>query len=130
MKQKRFMKFLISGIAAAIVEYSVFLWLHSIVGDKMIIASQSVSFLCGLMVSFVLNKNWVFKSDGNIKNELARYLILALINLFLSNILIWLLTSEMYVIFWFAKFIAMASVAIWNYIIFQKIIFKNNNKDR
>lgn len=124
---KRLIKFLISGISAATTEYTVFLLLHIIISDKLIIISQSVSFLCGFVVSFVLNKKWVFKSSGNTKNELIKYASLATINLILSNILIWILISNIHIVFWLAKFIVMALVATWNYIIFQKIIF--NNRD-
>lgn len=127
MKHGRLIKFLISGISAATVEYVVFLCLHIIISDKFLIISQSVSFLCGFIVSFLLNKRWVFQSTGHIKHELFRYTTLALINLILSNIFMWLLVVNVHIVFWIAKFIVMIIIATWNYFIFQKLIFQNNN---
>jgi putative flippase GtrA len=121
---KRITKFLISGLSAAALEYAVFLLLDMLLGNKLIIVCQSVSFMCGLCVSFILNRKWVFKSSGNKKAELIRYLILALTNLLLSNILIVSLVS-IRVTFWIAKIIVMAAIATWNYSIFQKFIFKS-----
>ncbi len=127
MKHSRLIKFLVSGISAAAVEYVIFLCLHMIISDKFLIISQSVSFLCGFAVSFLLNKHWVFQSNGRTKQELFRYATLALINLILSNIFMWLLVVNVHILFWIAKFIVMIIIATWNYFIFQKLIFQNNN---
>ena len=124
---KRLTRFLISGGSAASTEYAVFILLYTTIGDRMLIVCQTISFICGFIVSYILNRNWVFKSDNKKKDELIRYSVLALINLILSNIIIWSLTYGLHATFWFAKFIVMALVATWNYIIFQKIIFNNKN---
>lgn len=118
-------KFLISGATAALVEYVVFLALHAIQGPEWIIFSQSISFMCGFVVSFLLNKNWVFKSVGGTSRELQKYSILAGVNLILSNLALWLFVDTLAVVFWAAKFIVMAMVATWNYFIFQRIIFRS-----
>lgn len=124
---KRLIRFLISGASAASTEYAVFILLYITVGNGMLVVCQTISFICGFIVSYTLNRNWVFKSDNKKKDELIRYAVLALINLILSNIIIWLLTYRFHTIFWIAKFIVMALIATWNYVIFQKIIF--NNRD-
>lgn len=114
---------MIAGGSAAAVEYTVFIGLHFFIGDRFLIISQSISFLCGFAVSFILNKKWVFKSDGDSKKELTKYAILALINLTLSDLLMLLFVHKVHIVFWLAKFIIMALVAAWNYIIYQKIVF-------
>ena len=116
-------RFLISGGLAATVEYGVFLLLHALFGDIFILATQTISFLCGFVVSFTLNKKWVFKSDGRVRRELVRYAMLATMNLVITNIVIWLLVNEIHVTAWIAKIAVMAMVVAWNYVIYQKLIF-------
>ena len=79
--------------------------------------------MCGFAVSFLLNKYWVFQSDQSSKGELAKYALLAGINLFLTNIVIHLLADQLHVVQWMSKLIVMGMVATWNYVIFSKLIF-------
>ena len=120
----KIIKFLISGGSAAVVEYGVFVAILHFTPVAVVVA-QTVSFLCGFVISFLLNKKWVFKSDGNSKKELIQYSILAATNLVLSNVVLWLMISIVGLFFWIAKLVVMAMVATWNYFIFQKIIFKH-----
>lgn len=124
-KMKRLFRFLISGGSAAVVEYGVFIVLASLLSFSLIIA-QSVSFMVGFVVSFSLNRAWVFKSGkGNVKSQLVKYSTLAFVNLILSNILIAFLVNIIDLSDLLAKFIVMGCVAAWNYVIFSKLIFKN-----
>ena len=117
----RVTRFILSGSLAATAEFSSFLVCTHIFSMTLPV-SQSISFLFGLTVSYLLNKFWVFKSKGRVKDELPKYVILAVLNLLLSNVLIVLLHTAGFVA-WLAKLIVMASVASWNFLIFQKIIF-------
>lgn len=119
----RLARFLLTGGTAAAVEYSIFLFLNVFLSEKWIFVSQTVSFLAGFIVSFLLNKKWVFKSQAGAKGELVRYAILGAINLVLTNVLLVFLTG-IGVVYWIAKIILMGMVAAWNYLIFQKLIFK------
>ena len=125
---KKLVRFLVSGATAAAVEYGTFLVLYTVLFDEQyLVVAQSISFMAGFIVSFLLNKHWVFQTKGKSNSELVRYTILAGVNLLLSNILLLLLTSELGIIYWLAKFIIMATIAIWNYVIFQKIVFKSKS---
>lgn len=121
----RLLKFVIAGGSAAVVEYGIFIAMQSQLSDSWIVLSQAVSFLCGFIVSFLLNKTWVFKSDGSSKKELVRYAALAAVNLALSSVVLWLMVSFVGIIFWISKIAVMVMVAAWNYLIFQKIIFNS-----
>lgn len=123
MVNHRLLKFLISGGSAALIEYIVFLILNSLLRVDVIVAN-TVSFSCGLVVSYMLNRVWVFKSAADHKKQFASYLLLAVINLVLSNILVWLLVHVVVIAPFIAKFLTMGAVASWNYLIFSKIIFK------
>lgn len=124
-KHKKIIRFLISGGSAAAVEMAVFALILGLTSGLLIIVPQTISFLAGFMVSFSLNRSWVFSAkNGKIATQLARYGLLAAINLVLSNIVLLLLVDVASMHELVAKFMVMACVAVWNYIIFSKIIFK------
>ncbi len=120
----RIFKFLISGGTAALVEYAVFLLLQNGEEYQSLIASQTISFACGFVVSFAMNRAWVFRSQGAMGGELARYALLAAINLVASNAALALLVNVLGVAAPLAKFLVMGMVAAWNYLLFSRIIFR------
>jgi putative flippase GtrA len=119
----RVIRFLVSGGSAAVTEYGVFLFLFDLVKIDVVIAN-GISFLCGLMVSFLLNKHWVFKSKQRARMEVVLYVILALVNLLLSSLFIQLLVHTAGISPFIAKLIGMVVIAAWNYLFFSRLIFK------
>ncbi len=120
--QQKLARFIISGGSAACTEYLVFYLLHSLGGVHIILAN-SISFCCGLIVSFSLNKLWVFKVAGNSKVQFGSYLALALVNLCISNALIWVAVEVLTIPALIAKLTIMITIAVWNYLIFSRFIF-------
>lgn len=119
---KRLFKFLFSGGAAALIELSIFLLLkHE--GATTVLAN-SMSFIAGLLVSFTLNRTWVFRSVGNKTREIAAFVLLALFNLLLSNILLFISVDVIGIKSAVAKFVSMVVIAGWNYYIFPKAVFR------
>lgn len=115
-------KFLIAGGVAALIEYGAFIVIIAAL-PNLVISGQVASYLIGFFVSFWLQRNWVFKSAGAAAGDLVKYSILAGINLVLGAALIWVLVHPLEVSSYIAKFIVMAMVAVWNYVVFNKIIF-------
>ncbi len=126
-KHFRILRFLVSGGLAAIVEGSSFLLLHHL--KLPIILANTVSFLCGLIVSFLMNKLWVFANKGDTSLQLILYFTLAGVNLVLSNLIIWLLVNETPAAPLIAKIFTMIVIAAWNYAFFSKLIFKDRHID-
>ncbi|HMH69937.1 MAG TPA: GtrA family protein [Candidatus Saccharimonadales bacterium] len=118
----KFIRFIISGGSAAIVEYGLFLLLSALYAP--ILVANTVSFLAGLVVSFTLNKVWVFSSKGALKRQFISYLLLALVNIVIGNALIWLFVEYWGVHAFVAKLLVMIVIALWNYLFFSKLIFK------
>lgn len=116
-------KYIIVGGSAALTEYVIFLYLNALLGVGVIVGSQIVSFLCGFVVSFALNRQWVFKSNNPMKRALLQYSALAAINLVLTSMLIQMLTHTFGVVEWLAKLGVMGCVVLWNYAIFNTLIF-------
>lgn len=119
---KRVFRFLVSGGSAAAVEFFVFIFLLGWINNTF--AVNSISFLCGLMVSFSLNRKWVFESDANVKRQFVEYFALALINMLLSGGLVYLLVDVWGLAAWAGKIFVMGAIACNNYFLFSKFIFK------
>lgn len=119
-------RFLIAGGFAALVEYCAFILIVSALPGA-IIFGQITSYLFGFFISFWLQRNWAFKSKGGIKGEIVKYTILAAINLALGTVIIWILIDLLGVSSYMAKLIIMVLVAIWNYVIFNRVIFSKTN---
>jgi putative flippase GtrA len=113
-----------SGGSAAAVEYLVFLMINS-TGMVHVLVANALSFLCGLTISFSLNKYWVFKSEKPASAEFTKYFALAAINLGVSTLLIGLLVNVANIMPLIAKPMTIILIALWNYVIFSKYIFKN-----
>ena len=119
----KYLKFLLAGGSAAAVEYIAFLALTHIEAPTLI--ANSFSFLCGLVVSFSLNKTWVFASKQRAHAQFVKYFCLAGINLVISNLLVWAIVYGLSMPGYIAKLMAMVVIAAWNYFIFSKFIFKD-----
>ncbi len=124
----RLIRFLISGGSAAAAEYLAFILLQMTLGESWLVLSQTASFACGFIVSFLLNRSWVFRSSGAVKSELLKYIAVAGINLFAGNVAILLLTGPAELNQYISKLLVMMSIAGWNYLIFSKLVFKQRTR--
>jgi putative flippase GtrA len=118
-----FVRFLVVGSGAFMVEYGTFYAMYS--SRSPLIVANSVSFGLGLLTSFILNRLWTFSHKEYAKkpaHQLTYYVILALINLLLTNLFVELfsfygVTPKL------GKIFAMLLTSSWNYFIFQRLIF-------
>jgi putative flippase GtrA len=126
----RLIRFLLSGGSAAAVEYLVFLGMQTAFGNRWLLVSQSTSFACGFVVSFLLNRRWVFRSENTWTTELARYGALAAVNLVLGNFAMVMLVDHVHVHVLLAKFMVMGMIAAWNYLLFSRLVFRPSSGPR
>jgi putative flippase GtrA len=123
-----FLKYVITGGLAFVSEYSSFLLLFKVLQLHLYLAA-SVSFIVGLIISFVLNRMWSFRSEEftrSQRQQVGLYLSLAAINLGLTNLFIFAAVN-LGILEEIAKVIAMALVVAWNFLIFKFVIFKNED---
>ena len=85
-------RMLIAGGVSLAAAYLTFLILISI-GVHYLVASV-VNFLTYLVVNFILNKNWAFKSAGNTKRQATAHTSLHLGNQLLIMAGLWLLVEQ------------------------------------
>lgn len=124
----RFLRFLISGGTAAVIEYASFLLLEWSMQSDRLLLNQSLSFLAGLVTSFLLNRKWVFKSNGGSRTQFTKYLLLAGVNLVVGNLIIAVLVGHLSLAAEVAKILVMALIAIWNYALLSMLVFADGKK--
>lgn len=117
---RKLLKYGFFGATTAGIEFVVFLllspWAH-------IYVASTVSFLVGLVVSFIFNKFIVFKNSDDVKkSEAVQFLVLGLANSQLSSVMTW--AMSLVVPGFVAKIISMGAIAIWNYLLMNFVIFK------
>ncbi len=120
-------RYLIAGGSSFLLEYSIFVVTQIVTGN--IYFSNSISFLAGLTVSFILHKYWSFAGVHTQKthNQAFAYVFLAATNLVLSNIIIGLLVTQLQLSPFISKVATMALIVLWNYYIFAKFIFRGHS---
>jgi putative flippase GtrA len=129
---KPFSKYLLVGGSAFLTEYSSFYILYTLLNAQLYLAN-SLSFCLGLLVSFLFNRGWTFKTDKNYKlqvhHQLLAYVSLAFFNLIMTNVVIGVLKN-------FGldpklgKIVAMLFVVAWNFLIFRSLIFAEHRETK
>lgn len=71
-----FMRFCLVGAVNTGVDFAVFTVLSSM-GVLMLVA-QCVSYTCGILNSFFMNRTWTFKGHGQSTGQMIRFLVLNL----------------------------------------------------
>lgn len=96
IKKKELIRFLFGGGSAVIVDfaaYQIFLKWGISMGT-----AKALSFLCGSLVGFLINKLWTFESKTFSQREIFRYILLysctALINSLVNRIVLWILPVQ------------------------------------
>lgn len=100
-----------------------------IAGVVPLFVAQSVSFICGLIISFFGNRLVTFKTSAyqhNARRQFTAYFTLACLNLLLANIAIYVLVYSLDLPLIVAKLATMVLITMWNFVIFQKLIFKSS----
>jgi putative flippase GtrA len=121
-------RYIIIGLSAFATDYLILTFCFYVFSINLSLAA-SAGFLAGFLVSFALNRWWVFGSAGSVRSthrQVAEYTALLIFNYFFTVIGVnWL--NEVGVEPSFGKIILMAFITCWNYIIFKKIIFADNS---
>lgn len=124
-------RFAIVGTINTAIDFSL-LFLLTFLGLPKI-AANTVSTGSAFVFSFFANKKYTFKSTNkNIKYEIISFIIITLFGLWvLQNGIIWLITpliknivSQEQLALFAAKLLATAVSLVWNYCLYDKVVFK------
>lgn len=119
------------GASAFAVEYASFLLLIRVIsGPYALSVAQTLSFSLGLIVSFTGSRLFTFNNKDatythSVTRQIGSYVVLAVTNLVITNVVIYGLVHYLALMPFVAKVLVMCMVVVWNFLIFQKIIFKS-----
>lgn len=115
------------GITAFLGEYLSFYMIWSGTGD--VIISQIISFLVGLTISFFGSRNLTFRENKSRgyrhagRAQLVRFGTLSLVNLGITSLGMMIMVDGLLLNPYLSKILIMGSLVVWNYAIFNRIIF-------
>ena len=132
----KFIRYVFVGGSAVIVDFAVFeiillllgtqnsvtIFSHSIEPEKI---ANTAAVITGFIYSFILNRTWAFKSKSNAFRQIILMIILLAFNTFISNEAISFMGRILNVPFAIAKPVMQIIVAVWNYFIYDKIIYRS-----
>jgi len=121
---KSFSLYVLAALASALSDFLVFVTLVSL--KVHYIPSQCISRLVGGVVSFVINKNFSFKSEtSNSFIEIRRFLFLYAISYFLSIFNLWFIHNVLNAPVLVAKIITDGLGFIINFVLMRIYVFAN-----
>jgi putative flippase GtrA len=109
------MRFATVGLLTTALDFGLFSALARGLGVPPV-PSNLVSYSCGIVTSFVLNRHWTFstRGRGGIERHALRFLLSNLAGLALSTLLVGLLAHMLPPLV--AKLISVPIVFVWNYL--------------
>lgn len=121
----KIMRFLISGGSAAFTNLGL-LYVFTDLCKIWYILSAVMAFIVAFIVSFSLQKLWVFgdRSTQDMHRQLVIYLIVALINLGLNTLFLYALVEYAHVHYLIAQVITSAALAFESFFAYKFLIFK------
>ena len=128
-KQKQFFKYIAAGGFAALINLGFYTLL--VYGFHMwYLTAAFIAFLCGALVSFTLQKLWVFRrrSFQKMQYELAVYATLVAFNIFANDYMLFIFVQKLMLGKLIANIISNCIVAAWSFFIYKNVAFKNRNK--
>jgi putative flippase GtrA len=112
----KFLKFSAVGFSGIIVDFSI----TYILKEKLRIhkyVANSTGFVFATLNNYYLNRIWTFNSTSaaNPIIQFEKFFLIALMGLFISNAIIYLLNDKLNYNFWICKITAIIVVSFWNF---------------
>ena len=120
-------RYIVAGTAAAAVNLATFFICSKALSINYLI-SNGLAWLMTVIVSFVLDKKYVFKTKHSSDSQLLKFAGARLLSLFIDQLMIWLLVSFAGFDSSLAKIVDSALVVVINYFMSRKI-FKKPKKE-
>jgi putative flippase GtrA len=110
----KFVRFLIVGGIATVVQYIVLIWTVERWHWSAVLGS-SLGFVVSAVANYLLNYYFTFRSDGRHDVAAARFAIVAAAGLALNALLMELLAVRLHIPYLLSQVLATVATLIWNY---------------
>lgn len=121
-------RYILAGTAAAAVNLATFFICSKVFSINYLI-SNGLAWLLTVIVSFTLDKKYVFKALHSGRKEMLKFAASRLLSLFIDQFMIWILVAFAGFDSSVAKIVDSAVIVVINYIISKKIFKRNNKKE-
>ncbi len=117
-------KYVISGAATALVNLGV-LFLLTEYARLYYLGSAIAAFVLAFFTSFFLQKFWTFRDSriDKLHIQLTSYFVLAILNLLLNTIFLYLLVERFHVWYVFSEAFVMFGLAFFSFFVYRHVIF-------
>jgi putative flippase GtrA len=115
-------RYLLVGASTALIELGIFSLIFYLFGNNAPVANV-IAVIIATTYNFTLSRKFTFKSSSNITRSLILYLCLFVFNMLFTTIATTLLI-DFGVMAPLAKIITMACVTLWNFALYNKVVFK------
>jgi len=125
-RHRRFIRFCFVGLASTLIDIAL-LTLFVEIFKWPVILSNTLSFSCGAINSFICNKYWTFENkEKKIMGQVSKFLLITLIGLALNDLIIYILIrfGAWYLL---AKIIATVIVIFWNFHGHRRVTFRRQS---
>ena len=120
-------KFGIVGVMNTAVDFLVYTVLVSVLGWGLYV-SQVISYSCGMLNSYVINRKWTFSTkNGFFSWELVRFILLNLSMMLLGMAIIWFCTQQLMLHKLVAKLISTVLVLVVNFLVSNFWVFRSKS---
>ena len=121
-------RYIVAGTAAAATNLAAYFICSKALSINYLI-SNGIAWLLTVIVSFTLDKKFVFKTCSIGKKEAFKFAASRLLSLFIDQFMIWILVAFVGFNSSLAKIVDSALVVVINYIISRKIFKKTDKKE-
>jgi len=123
--RKRFPKYLLGSALSTSSDIFIFTYFTTVLKINFLI-SNSLSFICAVLISFFFNKYITFEYSDNssIINHISKFFIISIISLGISNSLIFLFIAYFSLIPLYAKLLQICITYPINYFMIKKFVFR------
>ena len=127
MKNIKILRFILVGFATFIFHAITFYSIHKILLVD-IFKSATIAFLLTLIVHYLLNKYYTFQiNEGRVKVELVMYLLLQIFNYITTIVILYFILNILIISPYYNTLISTIFNMIINYMVMNRIIFKNKD---
>lgn len=130
-ENKSVIKFAVVGITNTLVDFIIFIIFINVFHLNDLV-SQTISYGCGVLNSFFMNKLWTFKEHKTKEssiNQFGKFVLTNAISLTVSLVGLGLLNSTMGINVYISKVIVTLFLQIFNYTVYRFIVFKHDKSE-
>lgn len=128
----KYIRYLIVGGTAFLLDFLVFCAIYyTVPADRVYLKKEefanAAAMLSGFIYSFVMHRRWTFASNAAPYRQFLLCGAVLIFNIIMSNFVIGYLTNHYRIEEYILKLAVQIIIVVWNYAIYDKLIFRNTN---